>query len=167
MVGNGIKYLRKKKKLTQDVMAQKLGVSRQALCMWEANKRELKARTLNKIAKIFDVSVDEIIRLEKIAREKTARELGRKVKTKKVHFALNAPKARHVFLAGDFNAWRPDEIRMRRNRATGQWKKGLILKPGRYEYKFLVDNEWWTDPANTRVVETPFGNHNSIMEIKK
>ena len=61
MIGKSIKKLRKSKKLTQNEFAQKLGVSRQAICMWESDKRELKATMLKKIARLLKVSTDEIV----------------------------------------------------------------------------------------------------------
>ena len=61
MVGLNIKNIRCRKKLTQKYLADKLGISRQAICMWETGKRELKVTMLNKLSKALDVSVNEIV----------------------------------------------------------------------------------------------------------
>lgn len=60
-----------------------------------------------------------------------------------VQFALKAPKAKHVLLAGDFNDWQPEEM----SKSKGKWSLLLPLPPGRYEYSFQVDGSWMTDPA--------------------
>ncbi len=79
-------------------------------------------------------------------------------------FELHAPEAREAFLVGDFNDWDPTAFRMRRFR-DGTFKKAVQLKPGRYEYLFLVDGQWWTDPANGHRVPNPFGTENSVIEV--
>ena len=61
IIGKNIKQIRKQKQITQKLVADSLGVSRQAVCMWETGKRDPKASTLNRMAKLFEVSVDEIL----------------------------------------------------------------------------------------------------------
>lgn len=55
------------------------------------------------------------------------------------------PTAARVALAGEFNAWDRDDFQMRRN-SVGVWEYRIDLKPGRYEYRFIVDGAW--DKAN-------------------
>ena len=164
MVGPSLRRLRKSKKLTQDDLAQWLGVSRQAVAMWEAEKRELKATTLKKIAMVFGVGVDEIIKLDKNDSKKKEEEMPRKKTQKKVNFQLKAPEANRVLLTGDFTSWNQDPIPMKRNR-SGLWKTGVNLGSGRYEYKFIVDDQWWTDPENSNTSQNSFGDSNSVLEI--
>ena len=78
-------------------------------------------------------------------------------------FSLHAPEAKKVFLAGDFNDWNPEQYSMRKFK-TGMCTKKLKLAPGRYEYKFVVDGEWCTDPANDNCQVTDMG-ENSILEV--
>jgi hypothetical protein len=54
--------------------------------------------------------------------------------------------ARTVILTGSFNGWRNNELFMRKT-ANG-WELHYTLGPGNYEYGFLVDGKWMTDPAN-------------------
>jgi len=62
-------------------------------------------------------------------------------------FQLNGfTTAKKVFLSGNFNDWNPDELSM--ERTPQGWKLDYILAPGNYEYKFVVDGNWITDPAN-------------------
>lgn len=83
---------------------------------------------------------------------------------KKVEFTLKADEARKVVLAGDFTAWTESGIQMRKDR-SGLWRAGITLDPGRYEYKFLVDDQWWTDPANNQTTWNSLGAQNSVLEL--
>ena len=61
MVGKNIKKFREKNGLTQDSMAASLGVTRQAVSNWETEKTQPDIDTLQRIAQILEVSVEEII----------------------------------------------------------------------------------------------------------
>ncbi len=56
------------------------------------------------------------------------------------------PDAKNVVLAGNFNAWNTGELFM--DKVTGGWQLYYVLGPGNYEYKFIVDGKWMTDPDN-------------------
>lgn len=81
-------------------------------------------------------------------------------------FAFQAPAARQVFLVGDFNNWRLDESSKLWDQGKGAWQKRLILEPGRYRYKFVVDGKWIPDPGNTLAEPNPFGGIDSVIEIE-
>ena len=40
-----------------------------------------------------------------------------------------------------------------------------MLPPGAYEYKFVVDGEWLTDPGNPEVRPNAFGTYNSVLLV--
>jgi len=61
MVGKNIKKLREKKGLTQLDLAERLNVTRQAISNWETEKTQPDIDTLQKIAQVFEVSVEEVI----------------------------------------------------------------------------------------------------------
>ncbi|NVO18560.1 MAG: hypothetical protein HXX13_02610 [Bacteroidetes bacterium] len=62
-------------------------------------------------------------------------------------FRLNGYKgARTVNLAGSFNAWNSGELFMQKD--SMGWTIPYVLAKGNYEYKFVVDGKWMTDPAN-------------------
>ncbi len=65
--------------------------------------------------------------------------------TKSVEFMCFAPGAKAVFLAGSFNGWSPTDEPMARNKHD-EWRTTLALRPGRYEYNFVVDGRWVCDP---------------------
>lgn len=79
-------------------------------------------------------------------------------------FSLYAPGAREVFVLGDFNGWQRDALKARKFK-DGTWRKSVPLRAGTYQYLFLVDGEWWSDPANPRRVQNPYGTENSLIEI--
>jgi 1,4-alpha-glucan branching enzyme len=87
-----------------------------------------------------------------------------KAKTKKVEFELFAPKARNVSLAGDFNGWNVNETPMEKDN-KGNWKVGIPLPLGRYEYRFWVDGIWHDDTHAQERVENPFGSHNCVRIV--
>ena len=106
------------------------------------------------------------------AKGKTAAKSSVSVKKKRItrpstEFSVYAPDAKEIFLAGDFNNWQSDSKDFRLRRFKGDiWKKMVQLKPGTYEYQFVVDGEWWTDPANKKRVANPYGTENSVKVVK-
>jgi transcriptional regulator with XRE-family HTH domain len=60
-VGENIKNIRKKNNITQEELAEKLNVTRQAVSNWENGKTEPDIETLTNIAQIFDISIDELV----------------------------------------------------------------------------------------------------------
>jgi len=85
-----------------------------------------------------------------------------------VRFSLKfEDQANHsVAIAGDFNGWNPKGNILEDPDGDGVWTGTLNLKPGRYEYMFVLDDEIWVpDPNSLRFVKDGFGNRNSILEI--
>jgi 1,4-alpha-glucan branching enzyme len=69
-------------------------------------------------------------------------------------------------LPGDVNGWNANRHPMRK-KADGRWEKVVVLSPGRYEYKFLVDGKWETDSAALEALATNcFGTCNHIIEVR-
>ena len=60
-LGNNIKYLRIKKKITQQQIAEYLGKTDGAVSFWESGSREPNLEDLIKLSKIFEVSIDDLI----------------------------------------------------------------------------------------------------------
>ncbi len=59
--GDRIALLREKNALTQEELANKLGISRAALSHYETSRREPDYDTINKIATYFHVSIDYLL----------------------------------------------------------------------------------------------------------
>ena len=82
-----------------------------------------------------------------------------------VTFVLAAPQARSVALAGDFDGWDPDRLPLRRD-ASGLWTVDVPLRPGRYQYAFVVDGRRFVaDPAAPRAVGDDFGQPTSVVTV--
>lgn len=79
-------------------------------------------------------------------------------------FSLYAPDAAKICVAGDFNNWDPETHPMRKFK-KGIHTKKIKLKPGRYEYKFIVDGKWQTDPENGNHLISDIGSKNSILRV--
>lgn len=60
-VGNRISELRNKRNLTQDGLANRVGISRAALSHYEKDRREPDYDTLVKLADFFDVTTDFLL----------------------------------------------------------------------------------------------------------
>ncbi|MCB0588965.1 MAG: hypothetical protein KDD06_26990 [Phaeodactylibacter sp.] len=76
----------------------------------------------------------------------------------------NYDGAEKVALAGSFNGWKTDDIRM--HREGNAWVATIELKGGKHWYKFIVDGQWITDPANPFREHDGSGNINSVIRVK-
>ena len=81
-----------------------------------------------------------------------------------VRIEFSHPTAKSVSVAGTFNEWRPGATEMVPV-GQGRWLKELVLPPGRYEYRLVVDNEWMADPQATETAPNQFGGVNSVLNV--
>ena len=88
------------------------------------------------------------------------------VKRRRILFSLVNPQAREVSVAGEFNGWNPATHPMKSN-GNGNWQKIMMLPPGQYEYKFLVDGQWRNDPSNPDRTPNCYGTYNDILKVNK
>ncbi|MFP4478080.1 MAG: helix-turn-helix domain-containing protein [Candidatus Izemoplasmatales bacterium] len=61
-IGQKIKSLRVENNMTQDDLGNKLFVTRNAISKWETNKGKPSIDNIESLAKIFNVSIDELMR---------------------------------------------------------------------------------------------------------
>jgi 1,4-alpha-glucan branching enzyme len=94
----------------------------------------------------------------------SATRLKKDLGKRKVDFTFYAQEAREIFLAGDFNQWNTQSLSMKRGQ-KGMWKLKTPLPPGRYEYKFYVDGNWFEGSTGTEQVLNPFGTQNFVLKI--
>jgi 1,4-alpha-glucan branching enzyme len=91
------------------------------------------------------------------------------IKNHRVTFSFKATEAKEVILSGDFNNWSPKKHPMKKNwngmQWNGTWEKTVMLPPGKYEYKFLVDGKWENDPLNEKTHMNSFNTTNNVIEI--
>ncbi len=81
-------------------------------------------------------------------------------------FVLQAPKAAHVSLVGDFNGWNAEATPMTRA-ADGKWMVKVRLPAGRHVYAFEVDDAGGTkfmpDPRALRAPDDGFGPSSVVL----
>lgn len=83
---------------------------------------------------------------------------------RKQHFSIQAPAAISVQLVGDFTHWQKQPIQLHKG-DHGVWSTEVMLKPGVYHYRFMVDGTWRDDPECTLRVENPYGSTNAVREV--
>jgi hypothetical protein len=66
-----------------------------------------------------------------------------------------------VYLAGDFNDWTPNALKMKR--VGDAWIFSVHLSVGKHLYKFIVDGHWIKDPDNPLWEE----NDNSVLWMEE
>ena len=77
---------------------------------------------------------------------------------------IDAP-GKSVAVAGSFNDWQPNKV-LTDKKGDGHYSCRLMLYPGEYQYKFLVDGEWRSDAENPDFVPNEFGSLNSVLTVK-
>ena len=83
-----------------------------------------------------------------------------------VVFVTLYPRAKSVQVAGDFNNWQPEKTPMQKVGDSGVWQTKLKLPFGQYRYRLVVDGQWQQDPYNEMTELNPFGEFNSVIEVK-
>jgi len=82
-----------------------------------------------------------------------------------VEFALEAPDARSVAVAGDFTGWSPG-IDLQDPDGDGLWAGRVRITPGIHKYMFVINGSHWvTDPRAVRHVDDGFGNRNAVLVV--
>jgi beta-lactamase regulating signal transducer with metallopeptidase domain len=74
------------------------------------------------------------------------------------------PNARIVAVAGTFNKWNQSQLLFARE--GDEWVCRVNLPPGTYQYKFIIDGNWITDPGNNQLVDDGRGNTNSLLSAE-
>ena len=71
-----------------------------------------------------------------------------------------------VYLAGSFNNWQPAAEKMNGPDEEGTYTLKYNLRPGEYQYKFVINGEhWFHDPDNKLTTADGHGGQNSIIKI--
>lgn len=71
-LSENIKNKRQELKLSQEYVADQLGVSRQAVSKWETGQSEPTASNLMELVTLFEISLSELVDPEKYAEEQEA-----------------------------------------------------------------------------------------------
>lgn len=82
-----------------------------------------------------------------------------------VRLVLLQPGAQSVSVAGDFNGWNPGQTKLERSEG-GMWTATIPLKPGRYQYMFVIDGKQWiADPLAGEASVDGFGSENAVLDV--
>lgn len=73
--------------------------------------------------------------------------------------------AEKVILSGTFNRW--DESGFKMKPTDNGWEVTLQLRPDTYQYKFIIDGKWITDPQNPSKIENEHEGYNSVIDVQK
>ncbi|MCS7298984.1 MAG: glycogen-binding domain-containing protein [Spirochaetia bacterium] len=122
---------------------------------------------------LWDVLKDRYIPYEVVGKDP---ETGKLI----VKFTFDRPAATTVHLAGQFNSWTapPSQgtpgtdnvpIEMKKDEKTGYWTVEWKIRPGRWQYKYVIDGGvvWSEDQANPLKENDGFGGYNSVAILSE
>jgi serine protease AprX len=85
----------------------------------------------------------------------------------RVKFTYHNDAAASVALVGDFNQWNSFAHAFTKQ-SSGLWEVEIPIRPGEYQYKFLVNGmKWVEDPSNGLKATNDFGGLNSLLVISE
>ncbi len=106
------------------------------------------------------------VKEEKTIDEKIADFYGVRQMEDAVMFVTLYPRAGSVQVAGDFNNWQPEQSVMKKAGSNGLWQIKLPMEKGKYRYRLVVDGQWQQDPYNENTEPNPYGEMNSVLEVR-
>ncbi|MBW2107151.1 MAG: AAA family ATPase [Deltaproteobacteria bacterium] len=126
-------------------------------------------RRCNAYRDYYDLA-SEVLRREGVAarpklQDRDESSTGDRIQEKAVVFTIQAPADAKVQIAGDFNGWRPERLLYTQDDGRPAWQKLIALKPGRYQYKYLIDGRWTIDPENDKTIDDTHGGVNSVLTV--
>jgi 1,4-alpha-glucan branching enzyme len=85
-----------------------------------------------------------------------------------VRLMFDAPDARRVAVAGDFNRWDVDATPLTRDARSRRWSVTLALREGEHRYAFVVDGtRWVADPHAARSAREENGRVYSLLSLSR
>ena len=84
---------------------------------------------------------------------------------RRVRFQVRAEPGSKVAVAGSFNSWDATSRPLVEKDGDGVFKALLMLSPGRYEYKFVINGVWCVDPECAEWVTNDYGSLNSVLTV--
>lgn len=70
-----------------------------------------------------------------------------------------------VTVEGNFNNWNKESDPLQDADGDGMFERSMLLEPGSYIYKFVVNGKEIVDPANPETAPTGFESFNSVLRI--
>lgn len=88
---------------------------------------------------------------------------------RRVTFEFKPPRKpnERISLAGTFNDWAVGKTLLNDDDGDGIWTTTLLLSPGEYPYKFVIDSDGWTQDKEGQDAEVDdgFGGKNSVIRV--
>ena len=85
-----------------------------------------------------------------------------------VRLMFDAPDARRVAVAGDFNRWDVDATPLTRDARSRRWSVTLALRAGEHRYAFVVDGtRWVADPHAAQSAQGENGRIYSLLNLSR
>ena len=135
--------------------------------MPEINKPEIKDVEMPKANEPEPEPEPELVPAGATTNEKLSDYYGVNTVGDAIAFVTLYPRAQSVQIAGDFNNWQPETTPMEKIGSSGVWQAKIKLPAGKHRYRLVVDGQWQQDPYNEAVEMNPFGEYNSVAELKK
>ena len=146
LCGEKIQMMRTEHNLSQKELAEKLGVSRQAIAKWETNRGIPDIENLKRIAQLFDVSIDYLVNEEESIQEHVM-----KLPIDLEQYPMpkgNALREDHVVLEKFPDAGTIRELYRRRKMTTKENMVDFLLLPGIQEIQ-----DHWRDASKYYLIE--------------
>ncbi len=89
--------------------------------------------------------------------------MGAQVKRRRVKFQIRAEENSKVSIAGTFNGWNPDKHILKKK--GDMFELNVLLEPGQYQYKFVVNGIWCVDPERPDWSPNEYGSLNSVVTV--
>ncbi|MEW5950616.1 MAG: hypothetical protein GX447_05535 [Elusimicrobia bacterium] len=83
---------------------------------------------------------------------------------KMISFSIKTKKSGEIYLAGDFNKWKKNDIKLIK-KENGSYETMIALPQGTYKYVFYIDGEKILDPYNPSLADFD-GQKVSVIEVK-
>ncbi len=90
--------------------------------------------------------------------------MGTQAKRRRVRFHISADEGSKVSVAGTFNGWNPDKHVLKQK--DGTFALNILLEPGQYQYKFVVNGIWCVDPERSDWTANEYGSLNSVVTVE-
>lgn len=85
---------------------------------------------------------------------------------RRVNFSIDAGPGKKVSVAGTFNDWDPEAKVLKDKNNDGIYRGAMMLPPGTYEYKYVIDGVWCVDAQNQHFVPNELGTINSMLIVE-
>jgi chromosome partitioning protein len=125
----------------------------------------LGAEILRRYAQITAARADQADRTPDQERAAATAPAGAAPDTEEISLVFKGVAGADLQIAGDFNGWEPDRG-VTTQRHDDLLTKTLRVRPGRYQYRLIVDGEWRADPTNPHHVTNEYGEINSVLEVE-